>query len=170
MYIMNLVVDTKNLTAMINGKSYRCAIGSGGAVDAALKREGDKKTPLGIFPVREVWYRADRREKPETDLPVRVITEKDGWCDDSNTPEYNKHVALPFSGSHEKLWREDEIYDLFFVVGYNDAPAAQDKGSAIFVHIARPEYSGTDGCVALAEKDLEEVLACLKKDSMVQIT
>lgn len=166
---MNLIVDTQNLTASINGKSYKCAIGSGGAVDATLKREGDKKTPLGIFPVREVWYRVDKREKPVTNLPLRIITEADGWCDDSSAPEYNTHVTLPFAGSHEKLWREDEIYDLLFVLGYNDAPAVPGLGSAIFVHIARPAYSGTYGCVAMAENDLGEIITLLTDKSMIEI-
>ena len=166
---MNLIVDTQKLTANIGAKSYRVAIGSGGAVDAALKREGDKKTPLGTFPVREVWYRADRRARPITDLPVHVIAETDGWCDDANLPEYNTHVTLPFSGSHEKLWREDEIYNLVLVIGHNDAPVVPGLGSAVFVHIARPSYTGTEGCIALAEKDLEEILACLTKESMIEI-
>lgn len=83
----------------------------------------------------------------------------DGWCDDPASPCYNKLIILPDAARHEELWREDNIYDLIVVVGYNDAPAISGKGSAIFIHLLRPERTPTQGCVALTEEDLRAVLA-----------
>lgn len=94
-----------------------------------------------------------------TALPVIPLTPTDGWCDDPNASQnYNRLVTLPYTFSHEKLWREDYVYDLIVVVGYNDDPVMPNKGSAIFMHLARDGYTPTEGCVALAKKDLLEIL------------
>lgn len=133
------------------------AIGRNGITVA--KREGDGATPIGTLPVRRVLYRADRVEAPRTRLPVQAIRPEDGWCDDPENPWYNKPVDLPFPARHERLWRDDHVYDLIAVLGWNDAPVVPGRGSAIFLHIARPDFSGTEGCVALAMEDLVRVLA-----------
>ena len=104
----------------------------------ALKREGDGGTPLGRFPIRQVLYRADRGPRPRTELPVRTIREDDGWCDDPSDRNYNRLIKLPSKGSAEGLKRTDHLYDLVLVLGYNDLPRVRGKGSAIFVHLARP--------------------------------
>src|SRR5262249_21409181 len=90
------------------GRSYRCAIGENGFTDAP--KEGARKTPIGRFALRSCWYRTDRLAPPVTKLPLSITQENDGWCDDPSHPEYNRHVKLPFSASHEQLWREDAIY------------------------------------------------------------
>ena len=87
---------------------------------ASEKREGDGATPVGTFALRELWYRADRLERPTCALATRTITPTDGWCDDPRHPFYNKHVQLPFAASHETLWRDDEVYNLIVPLGYND--------------------------------------------------
>lgn len=120
----------------------------------ALKREGDGGTPLGRFPVRMVLYRADRIARPRTCLPVRAIGESDGWCDDPADRNYNRLVRLPSRRSAEGLKRADELYDLVLVLGYNDRPRVRGRGSAIFVHLARPDFTPTDGCIALSRHDL----------------
>ncbi|MPY73025.1 MAG: L,D-transpeptidase family protein [Alphaproteobacteria bacterium] len=135
----------------------RCALGATGIT--AAKREGDKATPAGRFALRRVLYRADRLAAPRTALPVAPIGTGDGWCDAPGDPQYNKPVTLPYAASHERLWREDHLYDIVVVLGYNDAPPVAGKGSAIFMHVARPGYAPTEGCVALALADLEAVLA-----------
>ncbi|MEE8444293.1 MAG: L,D-transpeptidase family protein, partial [Alphaproteobacteria bacterium] len=138
------------------GRSYRCALGHGGI--GAEKCEGDGVTPVGVFALRRVLYRADRMALPETGLEVAPIGESDGWCDDPADPNYNRPVALPYAASHERLWREDAVYELIVVLGHNDDPPRPGLGSAIFLHVARPEYEPTQGCVALAPGDLLAVL------------
>ena len=135
----------------------RCALGRGGL--SREKREGDGTTPVGAWPMRRLLYRADRVACPDTRMPVSEIGAADGWCDDPGDPVYNRPVALPYAGRHERLWRKDGLYDLLVVLGYNDDPVVPGRGSAIFLHVARPDYGPTEGCVALARADLERILA-----------
>ena len=157
----------KNGIVKLEGRAFPCAIGRAGLT--ADKREGDLMTPLGTFPLRTVYYRADRLEMPQTRLPVVALSPDDGWCDDPADACYNQHVRLPYAGRHEQLWRADHLYDLILVIGYNDAPVVPGRGSAIFMHIRRPDGVGTEGCVALERADLLEVLAQLGPDSTIEI-
>jgi L,D-peptidoglycan transpeptidase YkuD (ErfK/YbiS/YcfS/YnhG family) len=133
----------------------------------ALKREGDGGTPLGRFPVRQVLYRADRMARPRTRLPVHAIRDGDGWCDDPASRTYNRLIRLPSRRSAEGLKRVDHLYDLVLVLGYNDLPRVKGKGSAIFVHLARPGFTPTDGCIALSRHDLTMLLAELRPGSAI---
>lgn len=151
------------------GRSWRCALGKGGVVAASEKREGDGASPIGTWPVRRVWYRADKGPAPGTGLPVLAMRPDDGWCDAPGHPLYNRWVPLPFAASHERMWREDAVYDLVVELGYNDDPPVAGRGSAIFMHIARENYAPTEGCVALAEEDLRAVLAQLGGGSTLEI-
>ncbi len=137
-------------------RSWRCAIGKGGVRHD--KREGDGATPIGCWPLRRLFYRPDRETCPETALPRRALQAGDGWCDDPRAAYYNKLISLPDPASHERLWRDDALYDLLVVLGYNDAPAVAGAGSAIFLHVARDDYGPTEGCVALAKQDLRALL------------
>lgn len=149
----------------IGGRSFRCALGKTGVTNA--KREGDNATPVGIFPLRRVLYRPDRANAPETALPVHAIAPTDGWCDAPDDPHYNRQVTLPYAASHERLWRDDHVYDIVVVLGHNDDPPVPDLGSAIFLHVARPGHPPTEGCVALALPDLQDVLAqCAPGDTL----
>jgi L,D-peptidoglycan transpeptidase YkuD (ErfK/YbiS/YcfS/YnhG family) len=156
-------------TLAIAGKSYPCVIGKSGLAAVGEKREGDGKTPRGVFPLRQVYYRPDRVKPPQTRLPIVALKPSDGWCDDPADAAYNTYVTLPFAASHEQLWREDHAYDLILVVGYNDAPAQPGKGSAIFMHLRHDDGRGTEGCVALSEADMREVLAVLTPGSRICI-
>jgi L,D-peptidoglycan transpeptidase YkuD (ErfK/YbiS/YcfS/YnhG family) len=118
-------------------EKYRAAIGRGGG--RADKREGDAA--------------------PVCSVPVEAFSPDDGWCDDPAQTAYNQRVRLPIDGSSETLWRDDSIYDIIGVLGWNDAPVRPGRGSAIFLHLARNDYAPTDGCVALAADDLRRVLA-----------
>jgi L,D-peptidoglycan transpeptidase YkuD (ErfK/YbiS/YcfS/YnhG family) len=142
----------------MGAREVRCALGSAGVIPASEKREGDGATPQGLWPIRRVLYRSDRGDPPPTALPLTPIGKEDGWCDAPEDQHYNRLVTLPYPASAERLWREDEVYDLLVVLGHNDDPPAPWLGSAIFLHIARPDYSPTQGCVALARRDLEELL------------
>ncbi|QQR60384.1 L,D-transpeptidase family protein [Candidatus Uhrbacteria bacterium] len=167
LYIRQTGPNPHDGEAELNGKRYRCAIGRTGVL--ADKKEGDGGTPHGTFPLREVFFREDRLEKPVTGLPIRATASNDGWADDSALPEYNTHVSLPYPGSHENLWREDHVYDVILVVGYNDAPPVPGKGSAIFIHLAREGYTPTAGCPVFSKPDLLEILAQLRAGDQVEI-
>ena len=136
---------------------WRCAIGPAGA--SANKREGDGATPVGRFPLRRLLYRPDRLERPATALPTAPLSPLDGWCDDPSDALYNRLVRLPYPARHEKLWLESHLYDLVVVSGHNDDPVVPGAGSAVFLHVARPDYAPTGGCVALAAGDLLAFLA-----------
>lgn len=151
------------------GHEVRCALGRSGVTPAGSKREGDGASPIGIWPIRQVLWRADRLARPETPLPLIEIIPEAGWCDDPADPFYNRPVILPYAASHEKLWREDEVYDVIVELGYNDDPAVPGKGSAIFLHVARAGYSPTEGCVACALPDLLALLSDAQPGDAVEI-
>lgn len=146
-------------SAWLDWRSERipCAIGRGGV--PVHKVEGDSGTPAGTLPLRRVLYRADRIAVPATRLPRAPIGPDDGWCDDSNDMSYNRPVRLPHPGRHERLWREDGLYDLLAVLGWNDAPVVPGRGSAIFLHVARADLAPTEGCVAVSLAELRRLLA-----------
>lgn len=125
----------------------RCALGKNGV--SAQKREGDAKTPLGRFALRRIWYRPDRVTRPVSALPIAEIAQKSGWCDDDRFAFYNRPITLPTHSGHEKLWRLDRLYDVFFELGYNDAPPQKGAGSAIFLHLEKDNFSPTLGCIAV---------------------
>jgi L,D-peptidoglycan transpeptidase YkuD (ErfK/YbiS/YcfS/YnhG family) len=143
-----------------------CALGKTGL--RALKREGDGATPLGRFPLRYVMFRSGAA-RPKTALKVSAIRPHDGWCDGSADRNYNRRVKLPYPASSENLWRDDGLYDLVVVLGYNDVPRVRNRGSAIFMHIARAGFEPTEGCVALRARDLRRLLAMLPKRSEIVI-
>ncbi len=163
---MDLVVRA-NVTARFGGRLVRCALGRSGVT--ALKREGDGATPIGVFACRFVYWRPDRLAKPRTRLEAIPLSPRHGWCDDPNDASYNRPVLLPFTGSHEKLWREDAVYDLIVALGYNDVPPILGCGSAIFLHVARPGRLPTAGCVALSRQDLLRFLSLATPMSRVVI-
>ncbi len=138
------------------GRGFECAIGRSGIV--THKREGDGATPAGEFELRRVLYRADRIAYPNTLLEVTPIGPRDGWCDAPGHPDYNCQVLLPINASAERLSRADPVYDIIVVLGHNDTPVIDGMGSAIFIHIAKPNFAPTAGCVALRRKDLLNIL------------
>ncbi len=151
-----------------NGSRYRCALGRGGV--RADKREGDGATPAGRFPLKRLYIRRDRIPAIETGLPATDIAADDGWCDDPGRPEYNRPVKLPFDGSHEEMYRDDRLYDLVIEIGHNDAPPVPGAGSAVFIHVAKPDYAPTAGCVALARDDLVALLASWDPETEIEIS
>jgi L,D-peptidoglycan transpeptidase YkuD (ErfK/YbiS/YcfS/YnhG family) len=155
-HLVNLIVDSPG-SATWRGVRLRCATGRGGIRHD--KREGDGATPTGSWPMRRLLYRADRIPNPETSLPRSPIAPGDGWCDSPHDANYNRPVTLPYPASAESLWREDGVYDLVVPLGYNDAPVLPGAGSAIFLHVAKPDFGATEGCIALAAADLLRILA-----------
>ena len=155
---------------LVGEQVLACTIGREGVAPEGEKREGDLKTPTGNFAMRCCYYRPDRIAVPlETDLPLIPLTPEDGWCDDPEHPMYNRPVKLPFDGRHEKLWREDHVYDLIIPLGYNDGPIVPGAGSAIFMHLMRDDGVGTEGCIALKKSDLLALLPKLTRATEVVV-
>jgi len=160
-------------TLEIGDKVFPCALGKDGLT--TNKTEGDMKTPVGQFPLRTVFYRYDKLSRPiYSAVPMMALLEEDGWCDDPEDSAYNKPVMLPYHASAEKLWRDDDVYDVLVVLGHNDNPAERGKGSAIFLHVAREltdngDYDGTEGCIALKKSHLLEILPTLSPQTTLQI-
>jgi L,D-peptidoglycan transpeptidase YkuD (ErfK/YbiS/YcfS/YnhG family) len=151
-------------------KSTRAALGKAGTIAGADKREGDNRSPTGVWPIRYVLFRPDvYPDGPTTELEAKPIAPDDGWCDAPGDPAYNQPVKLPYPASAERLWRDDAVYDLVVVLGHNDDPPVPGLGSAIFLHLARDGYPGTEGCVALAREDVEALLAIAKPGDAVEI-
>jgi L,D-peptidoglycan transpeptidase YkuD (ErfK/YbiS/YcfS/YnhG family) len=149
------------------GYRVRCALGRGGV--ALEKREGDGATPAGVLPMRRVLYRADRLGALETRLPSAPLAREDGWCDDPGDANYNRQVRLPAGARHERLWRADGLYDAIVVLGHNDSPPVPGLGSAIFLHVARPDYGPTEGCIAIVLPDLVALLKALAPGDRIAV-
>ncbi len=133
-----------------------CRLGrTGTTVD---KREGDGATPVGVWPLRRIYYRPDRLPRPVSGLPVEPIRRDMGWSENPADPAYNRPVGLPHRFAHEFMWRDDHLYDVVVVIGHNDDPVLKGRGSAIFMHLMRPEGTPTQGCVALRLPELQRLL------------
>ncbi len=147
--------------------NFSCALGRSGRT--VRKREGDGATPIGIYPLRYAFYRADKMRRPSTGLALKKIAPNAGWCDAPSHPRYNKYVCHPFPASAEKLWRDDRLYDVVIVIGHNDRPRTRAGGSAIFLHIARDGFTPTEGCIALDSSGMRQVLARLTPKTKIRI-
>ena len=147
--------------------SFACALGRAGIV--GTKTEGDGGTPVGQFALRRLYYRHDRMGCPRTLIPTMPVQPHQGWCDDPVSPNYNRAVTLPSRFGHERLWRADGLYDLVLTIGHNDRPVRPAAGSAVFIHVAHPAMTPTEGCVAFAAGDLLHLLAILAPGDMIRI-
>ncbi|MBT3764466.1 MAG: L,D-transpeptidase family protein [Rhodospirillaceae bacterium] len=164
---MDILVKSPNVFSW-QGETFRCALGRGGVVSD--KSEGDGGTPTGRFALRQIFFRPDRLAPPKTILPIQALQQHDGWCDDLEADEYNTLIQKPFSKRHEDLWRDDLVYDVIVVLGYNDDPVVRGKGSAIFLHVAKPDYSPTEGCVALSLENLLHVLKTITPETRLLVS
>jgi L,D-peptidoglycan transpeptidase YkuD (ErfK/YbiS/YcfS/YnhG family) len=150
----------------IDGLVLRCQLGANAVTQ--LKREGDQATPAVAMRLLSLMYRADRLSRPPGwyGRSARAIRANDGWCDDIRHGRYNRQVTLPFAHSHETLWREDGLYDIVGVLDWNVCPRSLGRGSAIFLHIARPDGGPTAGCIALQMHDMRRLLLRLRPGAM----
>ena len=144
----------------------KCAIGKKGI--GYKRKEGDLITPIGQFKIKYILYRKDR-VKILSKLKKRVIKKNMGWCDDPESSDYNKLVKLPFNYKHEKLFKKENIYDIILVLNYNMNPVKKNKGSAIFIHVARNNLKKTEGCVAIKKIDLIKLLKEISPNTKVRI-
>ena len=145
-----------------------CALGYGGI--ANKKTEGDGVTPVGNFGLLNVMIRSDRQALPKTALAVSTINKNDGWCDNPASHDYNKPITLPHNEGYEKLYRDDNLYDIIIDVDYNRTEPVSGKGSAIFIHVAQASYNPTKGCIALALNDLLELLKSCDENTRLVTT
>ena len=136
--------------------SLPVALGRGGV--KANKREGDGATPRGTFRLKRLWWRADRRPRPATLLPARRIKPDDGWCEDPSDRHYNQPVKVPPGSKADRLTRADALYDFIIELDHNTRPRVAGRGSAVFIHAARPGFAPTAGCVALELNSLRRLL------------
>lgn len=135
----------------------------------ANKREGDGATPRGRFRLVRLWWRADRHARPRTLLPVRRIGKDDGWCEDPADRLYNRPVKVARTSFADRLARQDRLYDFIIELDHNTRPRVAGRGSAVFVHIARPGFAPTAGCVALHAKALRRLIARVGPRTKIEI-
>lgn len=143
-----------------------CALGRSGR--RFLKTEGDGATPVGIWGLQQGFYRADRLLRPGSQVPFLALRSGWGWCETVGDRNYNRKVTIPYASAHEELKRADHLYDIVIETSHNRKPRIQGRGSAIFLHLARPDYGATAGCIALSLRDMRKVLAfCSPKTRLV---
>ena len=160
-------ININNKYLLINYYKVKCAIGKRG-IGKKLK-EGDKITPKGRYKVKYILYRKDRISQLSSKISAYIIKKNMGWCDDPRSKDYNKLIRYPFKYSAEKLYRKDNIYDIILVLNYNLNPTIKNKGSAIFIHVARRDYRFTRGCIAVSKKDLKRIVKQIDKKTIIKI-
>ena len=160
-------IELKNKFLYFQKYKLRCSIGKRGI--SINKKEGDKKTPKGKFKLKYILYRKDRMPNLKTKLKKIEIKKNMGWCDDPGSKHYNKIINYPFKYSAEKLWRKDNIYDVIIIIDYNLNPIIKNKGSAIFLHIAKQIYKPTNGCIAVSKKNIKLISLKINKKTKLKI-
>ena len=164
---MRIILKNKE-TLLYDDFKFKCSIGKKGSSNN--KKEGDNKTPKGIFKIGSIYYRADRVKKPKSNLNTIIIKKNMGWCNDPNSKFYNKLIKIKknLNFSYEKLFRTDSKYNLLIVIKYNCKKIIKNKGSAIFLHLTK-NYSPTQGCIAMKKKDFLILCKLIKKNTKIKI-
>jgi L,D-peptidoglycan transpeptidase YkuD (ErfK/YbiS/YcfS/YnhG family) len=160
-------IKLKNKFLYFGEYKIKCAIGKRGITDKKI--EGDNKTPTGLFKFKSIFYRNDRITKIKSSLQKKVIKKDMGWCDDPNSKYYNKLIKFPFNFCAEKLWLRENIYDVILVINYNTKPIIKKRGSAIFLHIAKKNYTPTRGCIAVSKKDMNLLIGKINTQTQLEI-
>ena len=160
-------IKLKNKFLYFDKYRIKCAIGKRGITHKKL--EGDNKTPSGVFKFNSIFYRKDRIKKIKTSLKKNVIKKNTGWCDDSKSKFYNKLIKFPSKFNAEKFWLKENIYDVVLIINYNMNPVVKQKGSAIFLHIAKKNYLGTKGCIAISKKDMKLLVSKINVKTKLKI-
>jgi L,D-peptidoglycan transpeptidase YkuD (ErfK/YbiS/YcfS/YnhG family) len=149
------------------GQAVPVALGRGGII--ANKREGDGGTPKGTFRPRRLWWRADRHPRPDTLLPIRAIRPEDAWCEDPDSRHYNQPVRLDRNQGGDRLKRDDHLYDFIVEIDHNSRPRVAGRGSAVFLHLARENFSPTAGCVSMTKSAMLRLLRQLGPQTRIVI-
>jgi len=146
---------------------FRCALGRAGIKKKG--KEGDNITPRGIFKITKIYYRSDKIKKIKSFIRTVKIKKNMGWCDDSKSKYYNQQINLPNKFGYERLYRNDNLYDIILVLNYNTNPTIKRKGSAIFIHVSKDSYKKTKGCIALKKEHLLKLIPLIKKNTKIKI-
>ena len=162
---MHILINKNYFTS--HKLKVKCAIGKKGI--GYKRKEGDLITPLGEFNIKYILYRKDRI-KVSSKLKKKVIKKNMGWCDDPKSNHYNKLVKLPFDYKHEKLYKNENIYDIILVLNYNMNPIKKNQGSAIFIHVAKNNFKRTKGCVAIKKISLIKLIKKINPYTKVKIS
>ena len=172
-----LINLNKNYFLRVGKKVYRCQIGSGGIKKAANKVEGDKSTPIGKWYFKSIYYRSDKIFRPNLKkkniFKINQITKYCCWCNDISIHYYNKYIKFnnfrSLNTNYERLWREDNVYDILIEISHNTKPIIKNKGSAIFIHSSFEDFRATAGCIALNKRDLIFLIKNIKSETSIQI-
>ena len=162
---MNIIINKNFL--LYKGYKLKCCVGKSGLTKS--KKEGDLKTPKGLFGIGPLYYRKDRVNLTKCLIKKKIIKKTMGWCDDPKSKKYNKQIFYPFKYRSEKLYIKKKIYDILVNIKYNQLPALKGKGSAIFLHISNKKYKPTKGCIAVKEKDLLKILPLISAKTKILI-
>ena len=163
---MHIII--KNRKLIFRDYKVKCAVGKRGIKNK--KKEGDLKTPIGSFKIKDIFYRKDRVNNLKTKIKKKIIKKNMGWCDDPKSPRYNKLIRYPYKYTSEKLFRSDNIYDIILVLDFNMRPIQKNKGSAIFIHIAKKKFKPTKGCIAVRKVDMKKIVASINYNTKVKIS
>lgn len=162
---MHILIKNKQLH--FNNYKVKCAIGKRGI--GVKRKEGDLITPKGLYKINKILYRKDRIKALRSSIQTAEIKKNMGWCNDPKSKKYNKMIRAPFKFGFEKLFRKDNSYDIILILNYNMRPVRKNKGSAIFLHIAKKNYKSTEGCIAIKKKDLKTLLEKIDSHTKIKI-
>ena len=162
---MNIIIKKNYL--LYKGYKLKCSIGKSGVKN--FKKEGDLATPRGLFKLGLLYYRKDRIKSIKSIIKKKIIKKNMGWCDDINSKKYNQEISFPFKYQAEKLYRKNNIYDVFINIRYNHSPIIKGKGSAIFLHLSSKQYKPTQGCVGIMKKDFLKILPLITRKTKILI-
>jgi L,D-peptidoglycan transpeptidase YkuD (ErfK/YbiS/YcfS/YnhG family) len=162
-----MIIVNKSGQLKYKNLKFKCALGKAGIGKKNI--EGDNITPKGTYRIIQIYYRKDRVKKISSSFKLNKITKSMGWCDDPSSKKYNQLIRLPTKYSHEKLYQKNNIYDLLLVIDYNMNPVVINKGSAIFIHVAKKNYKPTAGCISLKKRDILKLIKILKLNTKILI-
>jgi len=162
-----MIIVKKTGYIVFKESKFRCSFGKNGI--GIKKKEGDGITPRGIFKLTKIFYREDKVKNIKTRINKFKIKKNMGWCDDPKSKFYNKLIKLPSKFGHEKLYRKDNIYNIVIVLNYNMDPIIKNKGSAIFIHVAKKNYKETQGCIGLKQEELIKLIQIVKRNQKIRI-
>ena len=162
-----MIIVNKSGQLKYKNLKFKCALGKAGIGKKNI--EGDNITPKGTYRIIQIYYRKDRVKKISSSFKLNKITKSMGWCDDPSSKKYNQLIRLPTKYSHEKLYQKNNIYDLLLVIDYNMNPVVVNKGSAIFIHVAKKNYKPTAGCISLKKRDILKLIKILKLNTKILI-
>lgn len=162
-----MIIINKSGQLKYKDLKFKCALGKAGV--GKKRAEGDNITPKGTYKIIQIYYRKDRIKKISSKFKLIKINKNMGWCNDPRSKKYNQLIKLPSKYTYERLFRKDNLYDLILVLNYNINPIIKNKGSAIFMHIAKKKYKKTAGCIGLKKSDLLKLIEIIKKKTKVII-